>query len=162
MALTFNLRHLDRKPLHLEGALAPDELELTEVDEMIQLPNPFCYVLDLERLSQSVLVRGSLAGTLNCQCVRCLQPFTYQLKLEGVAWDLALEGEEKIIVNNDCVDLTPYLREDILLAFPQHPLCEPDCRGLKTSGVNLQEPAQAKMLGSAAASAWAELNKLKF
>ncbi len=36
-------------------------------------------------------------------------------------------------IKNDCVDLTPWVREDILLGFPQHPLCRPDCGGLKES-----------------------------
>jgi uncharacterized protein len=70
-----------------------------------------------------------------------------------------LHGEERVAVVNDCVDLTPYVREDILLEFPQHPLCEPECRGLPKP-----EIGQAKK-GSGAgpigpASAWAELDKL--
>jgi uncharacterized metal-binding protein YceD (DUF177 family) len=53
--------------------------------------------------------------------------------------------------------LTPYLREDILLALPQHPLCEPECGGLKL-------PARAKDPEKTAgntASAWDALDKLK-
>ena len=56
--------------------------------------------------------------------------------------DLPLVGEEKVAVDNDCVDLTPYLREDILLAFPQHPLCEPDCRGLPKAPQKLAQNGQ--------------------
>jgi uncharacterized metal-binding protein YceD (DUF177 family) len=44
---------------------------------------------------------------------------------------LPLEGEDKVPVDNDCVDLTPFVREDILLEFPQHPLCKPDCGGIE-------------------------------
>jgi uncharacterized metal-binding protein YceD (DUF177 family) len=67
-----------------------------------------------------------------------------------------LAGEEKAPVNNDCVDLTPFLREDMLLEFPPHPLCKPDCGGLKKG--------QAPKTGGqdvAASAAWAELDKLK-
>ncbi len=64
-------------------------------------------------------------------------------------------------VKGDFVDLTPLVREDILLEFPQHPLCEPDCGGLPTS-----DSGKAKHTSSggidAGASAWDELNKLKF
>jgi uncharacterized metal-binding protein YceD (DUF177 family) len=52
--------------------------------------------------------------------------------------------------------LTPFVREDMLLNFPQHPLCKPDCAGLKTG--------QAKKLGGdeeSKPSVWVELNKLK-
>ncbi len=60
-------------------------------------------------------------------------------------------------VDNDLVNLTPYLREDILLALPQHPLCEPECGGLKL-------PARAKdpeKTAGKTASAWDALDKLK-
>jgi uncharacterized metal-binding protein YceD (DUF177 family) len=59
------------------------------------------------------------------------------------------------------VDLTPYLREDILLEFPQHPLCDPECGGLpdaKSGNANNATSAGKPNEGS---SAWAELNKLK-
>jgi uncharacterized protein len=160
MSLNFNLRHLEARNLELEGELTPEELELTGIDEMITVRQPVSYELTLERLNASVLARGTLACTLECQCVRCLRTFTKRLELDDWTCDLPLEGEEKAAVHNDCIDLTPYLREDILLAFPQHPLCEPGCRGLLDRGHNLNEPASIKEQ-AVVSSAWAELNKLK-
>jgi len=97
---------------------------------------------------------------IQCECVRCLKTFEYVLELPDWTVLLPLEGEEKTPVDNDCVDLTPYVREDILLEFPQHPLCETECRGLPVkqgkakkatkTGDSNQEP-----------SAWSELDKLK-
>src|SRR6184192_4185872 len=52
------------------------------------------------------------------------------LEIKDWACHLPLQGEEAAPIVNDCVDLTPYVREDILLSFPQHPLCDRDCRGL--------------------------------
>ncbi|MFM8470337.1 MAG: YceD family protein, partial [Limisphaerales bacterium] len=81
------------------------------------------------------------------------------LDLPDFAAHLPLDGEDAVPVVDDCVDLTPYLREDILLALPQHPLCKPDCRGLSqlaaggASGTNPQT--------NAGASPWAVLNQLK-
>lgn len=160
MPLNFNLRHLEDRNLELQGELTAEELELTGIDEMMELRQPVRYDLTLERLSTSILVRGSLNCTLECQCVRCLRPFTKQLDLDDWMCDLPLEGEERAAVVNDRIDLTPYVREDILLAFPQHPLCEPGCRGLLDRGHNLNEPASAKEPAKEL-SAWAELNKLK-
>jgi uncharacterized metal-binding protein YceD (DUF177 family) len=71
---------------------------------------------------------------------------------------LPLEGEDKVSIVNDCVDLTPFLREDMLLEFPQHPLCKPECGGLKkkaTKSVEKSEKSKTKP------DVWAELNKLK-
>jgi uncharacterized metal-binding protein YceD (DUF177 family) len=62
--------------------------------------------------------------------------------------------------DGDTVDLTSFLREDILLELPQHPLCKPDCGGLKKP-----TPEKSKPSGSSdvkTSSAWAELEKLKF
>ena len=88
---------------------------------------------------------GSLTLTLDCECVRCLKTFEHELKLTDWALHLPLEGEEKVPVENDCVDLTPFVREDILLEFPQHPLCKPDCRGLKTKASRQdQKPCETK------------------
>ncbi len=70
-----------------------------------------------------------------------------------------LEGEEAVSIKNDCVDLTPWVREDILLEFPQHPLCKPDCGGLKKTSVGKARKTAGKE--EAKPSAWAELNKLK-
>ena len=165
MALVFNLRHLEQRSLHLAGELTAEELELTDLDEMVEIASPVRYELDLERLNDSVLVRGELACMLNCHCVRCLSPFTQPLVLKDWTCSLPLvplEGEEKVQVTNDCVDLTPYVREDTLLAFPQHPLCEPGCRGLIGQDKHVSEPASIDQQATGSSSAWAELNKLKF
>ena len=113
MPLTFNLRHLDRKNLELAGKLSAEELDLDEVDELIKITEPIRYELVAERLSQSVLIRGQLLTTLACQCVRCLRPFTQRVELNDWTCDLPLEGEDKVVVTNDLIDLTPIVREDI-------------------------------------------------
>jgi uncharacterized protein len=153
---------LDKRNLRLQGELSAEELELTGIDEMVTITGPVSYDLELERLNNSVLVRGELACTLTCGCVRCLKPFTQELVLGDWTLDLPLEGEEQVEVNNDFIDLTPFVREDILLTFPQHPLCEPGCRGLLNPGSRVKEPASVDQQAMVTSSAWAELNKLKF
>jgi len=65
-------------------------------------------------------------------------------------------------VISDCVDLTPFAREDILLEFPQHPLCDPECSGLPTCLLAKRKKNSGAGKTEAGTSAWAELNKLKF
>jgi uncharacterized protein len=65
-----------------------------------------------------------------------------------------------VTISNDVVDLTPYIREDIVLAFPQHPLCKPDCQGLENPRKGSAADAQHE--SELTSSAWSELNKLKF
>jgi len=74
---------------------------------------------------------------------------------------LPLEGEDRAPVVNDLVDLTPYVREDILLAFPQHPLCDPECGGLPAFAEKAKKSRDSGQAEPGSA-AWAELNKLRF
>jgi uncharacterized metal-binding protein YceD (DUF177 family) len=66
-----------------------------------------------------------------------------------------------MVVVNDSVDLTSYLREDILLAFPQHPLCDPGCRGLPQSEMKGVLPSHGPNPLEALASPWDILDKIK-
>jgi uncharacterized protein len=154
--LLVNLRHLEAHEIRLAGELAAAELDFALCDEMIRAEQPLRYDLAVEKLDDALLVTGSLELILDCQCVRCLKSFKHKLVLEDWACHLPLIGDEKVSVNNDCVDLTPFVREDTLLEFPQHPLCKPDCGGLKKS--------QARKIGGkdkSESAAWAELDKLK-
>jgi len=157
MSLKINLRHLEEEGVHLKGELPVAELDLGVNDELIHLERPLRYDLSVELLHDAVLATGSMVLPLECECSRCLKKFKTELKLSGWAAHLPLEGEDKVPVENDCVDLTPFVREDMLLDFPQHPLCKPDCAGLKTKNSAPKAAAGEKP----AAAAWAELDKLK-
>jgi uncharacterized protein len=158
MSLTVNLRHLETRDIHLKGELSLAELDLDVRDELIHVARPVEYDLEVEKLDDAVLVQGRLQVLLECECVRCLKKFRCGLNFENWTLHLPLEGEDAVVVDNDCVDLTPFAREDILLEFPQHPLCKPDCRGLeKLSAGKTKTVGESK----AVSPAWVELNKLK-
>jgi DUF177 domain-containing protein len=159
MSLTLNLRHLENRNLALRGELSVAELDLDVRDELIRVAAPVEYDLEIEKLDDSVLVQGEIRVTLECECVRCLKKFTQEIELNPWTLHLPLEGEEKVSVDNDGVDLTPFVREDILLEFPQHPLCQKDCAGLnkKSSGKAQKNVGKTETKPSA----WATLDKLK-
>ena len=157
MSLKINLRHLEDHEIHLTGELPVAELDLVVNDELIRTEKPLRYDLSAELLHDAVLVTGSLVLPLDCECGRCLKKFKTELKLSGWAAHLPLEGEEKVSIDGDCVDLTPFVREDMLLNFPQHPLCKPECAGLKKKNSARKVEAVEKP----ALDVWAELNKLK-
>ena len=64
---------------------------------------------------------------LNCVC--CLEKFVYEIKVPAFALRIELHGPET-------VDLTPFMREDLLLNLPAHPRCDRDggriCKAAKT------------------------------
>jgi len=156
MMLKVNVRHLAEHGLHLRGELPVAELDLGIDDELVRVEKPLAYDLAVELLHDAVLVTGSLTLPLDCECARCLKKFTTNLHLAGWALHLPLQGEDAVSVDNDCVDLTPFIREDILLDFPQRPLCRLDCGGLKDKTAR-----KAKVVEKPAPDLWAKLDKLK-
>jgi uncharacterized metal-binding protein YceD (DUF177 family) len=161
MSLAVNLRHLEAHNVELEGELPAGELDLDIHDETIEAKEPLKYELEVQKVEEGLLVQGQLSLTLDCKCVRCLKPFRYALTIENWVCHLPLQGEEKVEVLNDCVDLTPSLREDILLEFPQHPLCNRECQGLTNPSLGKPEKTNKNGQTESGLSAWAELNKLK-
>jgi len=157
MPITVNLRHLEEHEIRLTGDLPLNELDLGVQDELIHLNHPLQYNLVVELLHDCVLARGSLLLPLDCECGRCLTKYRQDLKLPDWAVHLPLEGEEKVNVENDSIDLTPFVREDMLLEFPQHPLCKPDCSGLKKKQVS----GPVAGAETPVADPWAALNQLK-
>ncbi len=160
MPVLLNIRNLEKGPISLDGEIPLTELDFVSGDEMIGCSEPLRYDVEAEHLGDSALVRGHLALTIDCECVRCLQPFQREIEVRDYALHLPLEGEDATPIKNDCVDLTPFFREDTFLRLPQHPLCRPDCDKLpelKTGEVSSDE-AKA---GSKGAAAWTELDKLK-
>ena len=158
MALLINIRQVEKGEVRLQGELTSAELEWDTRDEMIRVSQPLAYDLHVERLDRSILVQGHVRQVLDCECVRCLKSFAHEISMPDWNCVLILDGDDKALVVNDCVDLTPYLRDDIFLALPQHPLCSPRCDGL----ANLQ---RARLSGGgvpkAGSPVWEQLNKLK-
>jgi uncharacterized protein len=161
MPIIVNLRHLEDRPIQLQGEVPVEELDLTDLDELVRPAGPLRYEVELSRQEQGLLVQGRLEILFACECARCLKPFNHHLVLEDWSDLLPWEGEDGVRVANDCVDLTPYVREDMVLALPQHPLCGPECSGLSAG-----PPVGGKQSCGAQtpdiSSAWAVLNKLKF
>ena len=162
MALTVKLHDLEAGSVRLKEAIPAGELDLDKVDELIRVDDPLACDLEVQKLDDAILARGRITLTLKCECCRCLRPFEYVLDFPDWACHLPLTGDDRVPVVNDGVDLTPQVREDILLEFPQHPLCEPGCGGLSGRAAGDHKAAGAAVPAQEKKSAWDDLNKLKF
>jgi len=163
MSLLIPLAQLAHHAVHLEGDFDPSFLgaELDERRDLVRADRPLAYQITVRQVGSSIMAEGWLRTELACQCARCLKAFRQTIQLAAWSLILPLEGEERVPVTNDAVDLTPYVREDILLALPQHPLCEPGCRGLHSaSSGGAKDPNTASSPGGDV-SAWAALDRLK-
>jgi len=139
-----------------------EELGLEGLDELVHTGGPLRYDFVAERHARGVLLQGRLAWLLRCECARCLKAFDLELVLDPWSCLLLWEGEEAVKVHNDCVDLTPYLREDMVLKLPQRPLCTTDCAGLTGRETTSALSPDATQSRYSPASAWQELDKLNF
>jgi uncharacterized protein len=161
MPLTVNLCHLETDNILLAGKLPAHELDIDTHDSVILIAEPLEYDLEVQKLEDSLLVTGRLHLDLECQCVRCLKSFQYRLELNDWTCHLPLRGEDCVAAVNGCVDLTPQVREDILLEFPWHPVCRPNCSGLPRTSVGKSKDNGSTGKTGMGVSAWSKLNKLK-
>ena len=159
MPVNLNVRKVKLEPVALAGEVALEELDLGPADELMRPNGPMHYDLVAEDQEEGILVRGRLSLRLDCLCARCLEPFVQECRVDDWACLLPWEGEDAVVVQNDCVDLTPPMREDIVLALPQRPLCNPECGGLP-GRLPVSEAAPSAAPGPS--PAWCELDKLKF
>ena len=162
MPLLLQLESLARGSVSLNGELPLSDLDMVSLDDLVEPAGPLAYDLTAEKNGDTILLEGSLEMPLRCECARCLKPFEYRVDLRNWSCLLPLKGEESVQLNGDTADLTPYLREDTFLAFPQHPLCGSECGGIAKTAENGENPAQS---GSAPdepkdENVWAELDKL--
>jgi uncharacterized protein len=159
--LVCHLQQLGKEDIHLAGELFARELGLEEMDELIHWASPVQYDLDVQLFNRSILIRGSLQAELECECARCLKSFPWKFSLDPFSCLLRLDGEERVRPDGDCVDLTPFIREDIILALPQHPLCEANCSGISSHSQKLNRERDSGP-PPVLAPEWDTLNKLRF
>ena len=161
MPLLLKIEILAKGPVSLRGKLAVDELQMETLDELIKIGGPLEYDLTAKRAGDNISLQGSMRMHLKCECARCLQPFENRVELQDWSCFIPLSGEGNIQLINDSADLTPYLREDTFLSFPQHPLCESGCDESPQPGVE-GKPSTFKLASGNhnEASAWAELDQL--
>jgi len=98
------------------------------------------------RLEDSVVVSGTGNVSLTLICDRCLDNFDTSLKFNferEYILDRKEKTEEDLYVDKYLnIDLTPELRDEIILAVPTQNICKSDCGGICLGcGVNLNHEA---------------------
>lgn len=94
--------------------------------------DPIVVDVTLERVSEGIVVRGTVAARWEAACSRCLVPVGGELALHvGELYERQpLEGETYPLSEDDIIDLEPLVRDALLLELPSVPLCRADCAGL--------------------------------
>jgi uncharacterized protein len=78
-----------------------------------------------------VLATGTASAQATGECVRCLADLDDEIVVDFQELYLYADaGEEELSLEGDLLDLEPVLRDAVVLALPQNPVCGPDCPGL--------------------------------
>ena len=150
--------------LHL-ASIAPDgscfegedPVEAFEWEELrgdiVRPAGPIRWELDVKLFGSELYAGGEASADFSGVCSRCGKEMT--LPIVG---DVCLSME--ISAETAEVDLTSELRDAILLALPNHPVCEPGCKGVcPLCGKPLSE-GDCQCGGGEGASAWDALDGL--
>jgi uncharacterized protein len=119
-----------------------------------RLDRPVRVELSHYRAGTELFLTGEVDTYGTAWCARCTEEFQversrafrYVLAPKVVGYDTeagqSSEDLEFSLYEGDEVDLTPLVREQVLLALTERPLCREDCRGLcPHCGANLNESA---------------------
>lgn len=155
----FSVSRLEKEDVELSGVLPGAEfLDLAE-DDGFAAAGDCAYELCGHYVDGGVLVQGRAECTVSGCCGRCLKPVVVKLEKP----DIKLYFEN---VQEEELDVTGDLREELLTELPANLLCSPECRGLcphcgadrnatdcSCSGGEPETPGDP---------AWGELDKLDF
>lgn len=144
--LSFDIRSLETKAVHVDGSLEPDDPIWEAGDNRPTEP-----VKVTGRLSSAGEGRfyftGRIEGSVKLPCRLCLEEVDAEVD-EDVHLLLAANGADEADdpdvflydPNDRMLDLRPAVRENWLLSAPAYVQCREDCKGLcPTCGTNLNE-----------------------
>ncbi len=140
----------------------------------IELVHPVNVDLEINKKTDHIRIQGTIRGTLQVICHRCLKPFHWPLD-ENV--DVFLVEEQKVPVeeeteledeeldfdffDGEIIEIDQLVAEQIFLALPLKTLCSENCRGIcPHCGANLNEE-ECKCEGGRKASPFAKLESIK-
>jgi uncharacterized protein len=125
-----------------------DETELLNFeDDNLILTGPVNIKAHLVNAGETVLINGSIKATAKLSCCRCLKEFDMPIQIEleeeygkkasrskkvKKGQEVELEDKDFIfpIGDDNKIDLTEAIRQNIFTSLPIKPLCNKTCKGL--------------------------------
>ena len=150
--MKIHLKQITPGGLHLTGE---EDCPFPDLEgEGIRCAGPLSYDLDVGISEGSLWANGTISQPVELQCVSCLQNFVHKVVVPAFALHTELHGPETI-------DVTPLMREDILLNLPAHPHCDRDGeRVCQAPHAESSEETEAEVAERKRQAAWAALDKL--
>ena len=119
--LLINLKRIHEKPILLDAELTPLEMELEHPDFVFS--HPVFVHASVQIIASEILVEGKIQFQLNTECARCLEPMTKKITVGSLLFSYEYHDQ-------DFLDITPDIRDELYLNLPTRILCSESCRGL--------------------------------
>ena len=131
--LVFDIRTLGPGTARTDRRTSPAPADLGV--EMVRVPIGADLELEvqLEGVTEGVLVTATVTAPLVGECARCLEPFTSETSVRFQELYTLAEGAaaaDGYVLDGGLLDLEPALRDALVLELPLSPLCGDDCPGL--------------------------------
>ncbi len=123
--MKLNLTQLkdDNTYMSLETSVKPENIEF--LGRQIKMPLEFSLHLDIIGEKEELFFTGEIEGEFLLECSRCLKEFK-----EHVKTDLEFSIMRDDIDDFGQVDISEYIKENLILAIPIKALCRKDCQGI--------------------------------
>lgn len=139
--MRIELANLEGAKGEFTHAYSPGELFLEE--GRLRLLEPPTVSGQIRTEGRRAHVRGRVAARVQVECDRCLKPVEFPVdstfKLEYVsvedyqaqqAIELTEDDLDLSVFDGEIIDIDELVTEELLLAVPDHVLCQDDCKGL--------------------------------
>ncbi|MCH3964020.1 MAG: DUF177 domain-containing protein [Clostridium sp.] len=133
---------LDNETLDKDLDITLEESSFYDGGEYIDILKPIRFSGTLKKVGDLFVLTGNVNTVLGLTCSRCLEKFSYPMKIEinenFTGRKTVDEGDDVIFIDNDYIDITEVIENNIILMLPIKRLCKKDCRGLcPKCGTNL-------------------------
>lgn len=114
----------------LEFTLEKEKVEVS--GETIKFIEPIAFTGNLKFIEDVVTISGNIKTTLELQCSRCLQNFSYKVDID---FDEKFsnnykEDEDITLVEGDIIDISEVIVNNVISTLPIKRLCTDACKGL--------------------------------
>jgi uncharacterized protein len=153
--------------VHQAGEMRELTLELAAPEKygeaMATVPagTPMTIELRLEGLHEGILATADVAVEARAECVRCLDPFSFELRVDfQELFAYSSSDSDSYTVVDDSLNLEDIIRDAVVLELPFQPVCKEDCYGLDPATGEKRTEPPGENVADEIDPRWQELSKL--
>ncbi len=129
--------------------------------ERYDFPDGVHVTADWRHDGEGIIVTGRFEAETPVTCARCLADFTYMIGFRFAEYYKKQPEEGMYAYQDEMIDLTPMLEDNVVVNLPTKLLCREDCKGLCSQcGADLNKGTCSCAPEMESSNPFAELNGL--